>query len=40
LQIDPVNLKKASNEVFFTLEAVDNPELSVDVKARFLGPLL
>jgi hypothetical protein len=38
--VDPVVLKKASNEIFFTLEALDDPELKVVDKARFMGPVL
>ncbi len=38
LQIDPVDLKKASNEVFFELEAINNVALKVRESARFLGP--
>jgi hypothetical protein len=38
LQIDPVDLKKASNEVFFELEAIDNEALRAREPARFLGP--
>ncbi len=38
LQIDPVNLKQASNEVFFELVAIDNETLRVREPARFLGP--
>jgi len=40
LRVDPVVLEKASTEVFFTLEAVDNPELKVEDKARFVGPVI
>jgi cytochrome c oxidase accessory protein FixG len=40
VRVDPVVLKKASNEIFFTLEAEDNPDLKVVDKARFMGPVL
>jgi cytochrome c oxidase accessory protein FixG len=39
LQIDPVDLEKASSEVFFELEAIDNVALKVREPARFLGPM-
>ncbi len=37
LQIDPMVLNKASNEVFFELRALDDDGLSVREAARFLG---
>jgi cytochrome c oxidase accessory protein FixG len=40
LRLDPVVLKQTSNEVYFTLEAEDNPELKVEDKARFVGPVI
>ena len=40
LRVDPVVLKQPSNEVYFTLEARDNPELKVEDKARFVGPVI
>ncbi len=40
VNVDPVVLKKASSEIFFTLEALDDPELKVVDKARFMGPVL
>ncbi len=38
LQMDPVNIKKTSSEVFFELEATDNSSLKLREPARFLGP--
>jgi len=40
VQIDPVQLKRASSEVVFTLSAADDPGLTSSRKARFLGPVL
>jgi len=40
VNVDPIVLKQASTEIFFTLEALDNPELKVVDKARFMGPVL
>jgi len=40
VNVDPIVLKKASTEIYFTLEALDNPELKVVDKARFMGPVL
>lgn len=40
VQIDPVQLKRASSEVVFTLSAADDPGLTNSRKARFLGPAL
>ena len=39
IQIDPVNLKKTSSEVTFSLKATDQANLAVTEKARFIGPL-
>ena len=38
VQVDAYNLEQRSNEITFTLTAVDNDELSVVEEARFLGP--
>ncbi|MGA8260603.1 MAG: cytochrome c oxidase accessory protein CcoG [Arenicellales bacterium] len=38
LQIDPADLEKAGNDVFLTLTARDEPDLTVTKKARFIGP--
>jgi len=38
--VDPIVLKQASTEIYFTLDALDNPELKVVDKARFMGPVL
>ncbi len=40
LKVDPVELKRSSTAVTFTLQAIDNPELRVTERARFLGPVL
>jgi polyferredoxin len=39
IQIDPINLKKTSSEVTFSLKATDQENLAVTEKARFIGPL-
>jgi len=38
LQIDPYDLKKPGNDVFFVLTAQDAPSLTVKKEARFIGP--
>ncbi|WJW75636.1 cytochrome c oxidase accessory protein CcoG [Thiohalobacter sp. IOR34] len=38
LRIDPINLKQPSNEISFTLQAVDDPSIHIEQRARFLGP--
>jgi len=38
VQVDAYNLEKRSNELHFTLQATDRPELRVVEDARFLGP--
>jgi cytochrome c oxidase accessory protein FixG len=38
--VDPINLKKTSSEIIFTLESIDNPELVSEQKSRFLGPVI
>ncbi len=40
LRIDPVNLTKTSNQIFFTLTAVDAPTISTTQNGRFLGPAM
>ena len=40
VRIDPVQLKRASSEVVFTLSAEDDPNLTSNRNARFLGPVL
>jgi len=40
VQVDPVNLKKPSNDIHFHLQAVDDPELSITETGRFLGPVI
>ena len=39
IQIDPVNLSKTSSNVNFYLQAIDQADLAVTEKARFIGPL-
>ena len=39
IQIDPVNLTKTSSNVNFYLKSIDQPDLAVTEKARFIGPL-
>ena len=39
IQIDPVNLTKTSSTINFYLNALDQPDLAVTEKARFIGPL-
>ena len=39
IQIDPVNLTKTSSTVTFHLKSIDQPDLLVNEKARFIGPL-
>ncbi|HSH44136.1 MAG TPA: cytochrome c oxidase accessory protein CcoG [Arenicellales bacterium] len=38
LQVDPYDLEAASNDVYFTLTAADDGNLSVTQEARFVGP--
>ena len=38
IQIDPVDIKTASNEITFHLTARDDPEIAVSETARFVGP--
>ena len=38
VQIDPVHLERPSSEVFFVLEAKDDPEIRIRQSGRFLGP--
>ncbi len=39
LAVDPVVLDQASNTVYFTLQAVDDPSIVVVQKGRFVGPV-
>lgn len=39
IQIDPVDIKSASNEVIFHLKAKDAPDMAVSEPARFVGPV-
>jgi cytochrome c oxidase accessory protein FixG len=38
VRTDPINLKRASNEITFTLSATDAPELTTTQTGRFIGP--
>ncbi|HBR98708.1 MAG TPA: cytochrome c oxidase accessory protein CcoG [Gammaproteobacteria bacterium] len=40
IRVDPIELKSTSTELLFHIEAVDNPDIQQDQKARFLGPLV
>jgi polyferredoxin len=40
LKVDPVNLQQPSSDVEFTLQALDDPDLSVTETARFVGPVI
>ncbi|MGA7802756.1 MAG: cytochrome c oxidase accessory protein CcoG [Gammaproteobacteria bacterium] len=40
LRVDPINLKHPSSDVYFTLQALDTPDLKVTQTGRFLGPAL
>lgn len=38
VRIDPINLERASTEIEFTLEALDDPDLRTTQTGRFIGP--
>ena len=38
ITIDPVNLKQQNNRIYFSVGAIDNPELQVREDNRFIGP--
>ncbi|HED18630.1 MAG TPA: cytochrome c oxidase accessory protein CcoG [Gammaproteobacteria bacterium] len=40
VRVDPIELKRASNQIKFTLTAADNRKLSLTRDARFLGPVM
>jgi cytochrome c oxidase accessory protein FixG len=40
VQIDPVKLERAGNDIQFQLEAIDKPELKVIETGRFIGPVM
>ncbi|HFD81468.1 MAG TPA: cytochrome c oxidase accessory protein CcoG [Gammaproteobacteria bacterium] len=40
VSVDPIVLKRAANEIEFTISAKDEPELKHTEKARFLGPVM
>jgi hypothetical protein len=40
VQIDPVQLKRAGNDIQFELQSIDNPELKVIETGRFIGPVM
>lgn len=39
IAVAPDQIRKRSNEVIFSLEAVENPEIRVEQSGRFLGPV-
>lgn len=40
VQVDPINLDKAGNDLKFELKALDAPEISITETGRFIGPLI
>ncbi|BAZ92795.1 polyferredoxin [Thiohalobacter thiocyanaticus] len=38
VRIDPVHLDRPSNEIFFVLESLENPDIRIRQSGRFLGP--
>ncbi|MEJ2142732.1 MAG: cytochrome c oxidase accessory protein CcoG [Gammaproteobacteria bacterium] len=40
VQVDPVNLEEAGNDIEFHLQAIDNPDLQVIETGRFIGPVM
>jgi len=40
VRVDPIVLKRAANEIEFTVFAEDNTELTRIETARFLGPVM
>ncbi len=38
VRIDPVNLKSPTNDIEFTLQAVDDPRIRITQSSRFIGP--
>ena len=39
IQVDPVELKKPGYDIQFSLQAIDNKQLQVSEKGRFIGPI-
>ncbi len=39
IQVDPVELRSRSSELIFRVESMITPEIAVDERARFLGPV-
>ncbi|MCY1390425.1 cytochrome c oxidase accessory protein CcoG [compost metagenome] len=40
LSIDPEKLPSTTNEITFTIQSVDNPDISKEASSRFIGPRL
>ncbi|NOY67621.1 MAG: cytochrome c oxidase accessory protein CcoG [Gammaproteobacteria bacterium] len=40
IRLDPVILKRPSNEIFFSLESMDSEHIKIREKARFIGPVI
>ena len=40
VQIDPVELKQPSNDIYFTLETLDGTPLKITEPSRFIGPVI
>ncbi|MCB1772080.1 MAG: cytochrome c oxidase accessory protein CcoG, partial [Gammaproteobacteria bacterium] len=39
VEVDPIELKSSSSDIYFHLESTTNPSISIDEHARFLGPV-
>ena len=39
VEVDPVELKSSSSDIYFHLESTTNPSISINEHARFLGPV-
>jgi cytochrome c oxidase accessory protein FixG len=40
IRLDPVALKRPSNEIFFMLDSVSGEKISIKESARFIGPVI
>lgn len=40
VEVDPIELKSSSSDIYFHLESTTNPDIAVDEHARFLGPVM
>ncbi len=40
VRVDPVSLKRVSSEIYFSLQALDRPDLHITEKTRFIGPAM